>query len=71
MERSCEAIFHEARNLSGEARDAVRHKVEALFPAHEVDEFTELFFSRIQRWRERDADRRSQPGDRPVRRLLP
>jgi len=34
------------------ARDAVRKKVTALFPAHEIDEFTELFFSRIQRWRE-------------------
>jgi hypothetical protein len=34
------------------AREAVRKKVEALFPSHEVEEFTELFFSRIQRWRE-------------------
>jgi hypothetical protein len=34
------------------ARDAVRRKVTALFPAHEVDAFTELFFARIQRWRE-------------------
>jgi hypothetical protein len=33
------------------AREAVRLKVEALFPAHEVDEFTELFWSRIQQWR--------------------
>jgi hypothetical protein len=32
-------------------RDAVRQKVEALYPAHEVDEFTELFWSRIQDWR--------------------
>ncbi len=56
---------------SADARDAVRRKVESLFPAHEVDEFTELFFSRIQDWRARDAEHRSQPGDRPVRRLLP
>jgi hypothetical protein len=33
------------------ARDAVRKKVAALFPAHEVDAFTELFFARIQQWR--------------------
>jgi hypothetical protein len=33
------------------ARDAVRKKVEALFPAHEVEPFTELFFGRIQKWR--------------------
>jgi len=34
-----------------QARDAVRQKVAALFPAHEVEEFTELFYGRIQRWR--------------------
>ncbi|MGB5620944.1 MAG: hypothetical protein WBN65_00485 [Gammaproteobacteria bacterium] len=34
------------------ARDAVRKKVEALFPAHEIDEFTELFWQRIQQWRD-------------------
>lgn len=34
------------------ARDAVRQKVAALFPAHEVEEFTALFWERIQRWRE-------------------
>ncbi|MGE3165937.1 MAG: RimK family alpha-L-glutamate ligase [Planctomycetota bacterium] len=33
------------------ARDAVRQKVQALFPQHEIDEFTELFWGRIQRWR--------------------
>jgi hypothetical protein len=33
------------------ARDAVRRKVAALFPAHEVEQFTELFFGRIQQWR--------------------
>ena len=37
------------------AREAVRKKVAALFPAHEVDEFTERFWSQIQRWREHDA----------------
>jgi len=39
------------------AKDAVRKKVQALFPAHEVEEFTELFFGRIQTWRERTAAR--------------
>lgn len=34
-----------------EARDAVRAKVAALFPAHEVEEFTQLFWDRIQTWR--------------------
>ena len=33
------------------ARDAVRQKVAALFPAHEVEPFTELFWQRIQAWR--------------------
>jgi hypothetical protein len=38
------------------ARDAIHQKVVALFPAHEVDEFTEMFWERIQRWR---ADQRT------------
>ena len=37
------------------AREAVRRKVAALFPAHEVEEFTGLFFGRIQRWRETEG----------------
>jgi hypothetical protein len=32
-----------------EARDAIRQKVAALFPEHEIDEFTGLFFERVQR----------------------
>ncbi len=32
------------------ARDAVRQKVAALFPAHEVDEFTTYFWNKIQDW---------------------
>jgi len=35
-------------------RDAVRQKVAALYPAHEVEEFTERFWKRIQRWREEE-----------------
>jgi hypothetical protein len=34
-----------------DARLAVRKKVEALFPPHEWERYTELFFSRIQQWR--------------------
>jgi hypothetical protein len=36
---------------STEAKDAVRKKTAALFPAHEVEKFTELFWQRIQTWR--------------------
>ena len=36
---------------SPEAKEAVRVKVAALFPAHEVEKFTELFWNRIQQWR--------------------
>ena len=38
------------------ARGAVRAKVAALFPEHEVDSFTELFWSRIQQWRQDQAE---------------
>jgi hypothetical protein len=34
------------------AKDAVQKKVVALFPAHEVETFTELFWRRVQAWRE-------------------
>src|SRR5262245_61300957 len=34
-----------------DARAAVRAKVAALFPPHEVESFTELFWNRIQAWR--------------------
>ncbi len=33
------------------AKDAVRKKVQALYPAHEVEKFTELFWQRVQKWR--------------------
>jgi hypothetical protein len=36
---------------SPEAKEAVRLKVAALFPEHELERFTELFWSRIQDWR--------------------
>ena len=37
---------------SDRARSAVRQKVEALFPEHEWDEFTDRFWESIQTWRE-------------------
>ena len=40
-------------------RDAIRQKVEALFPAHEIDEFTELFWSRVQACRTEESSRHS------------
>ena len=43
-----------------EARGAIRKKVEALFPSEEVDEFTELFWSRVQNWRD------DHPGGEPA-----
>ncbi len=36
---------------TSEAKEAVRQKVAALYPSHEVERFTELFWSRIQAWR--------------------
>jgi hypothetical protein len=33
------------------ARDAIRRKVSALYPAHEIEQFTQLFWDRIQRCR--------------------
>ncbi len=36
-------------------RDAIRKKVTVLFPEHEIDEFTELFWQRIQTWREQEG----------------
>jgi hypothetical protein len=33
------------------AKSAFRDKVTALFPKHEVEQFTELFWNRVQAWR--------------------
>ena len=35
--------------------DAIRVKVESLFPANEVDQFTELFWNRVQSWRREEG----------------
>jgi len=42
---------------SPSAKDAVHLKVEALFPEHEVEEFTEHFWGLLQLWRKTDQDR--------------
>ena len=39
------------------AKEAVRLKVEALFPAHEVEQFTEHYWGLIQFWRKTESDR--------------
>ncbi len=39
-------------------RDAIREKVEALYPEHEIDEFTQLFWDRIQKWRKHEHSAR-------------
>jgi len=36
---------------SPDARDAFRKKVAALYPEHEIELFTELFWNRVQHWR--------------------
>jgi hypothetical protein len=45
-----DAVAHEFFATST-AKDAVRKKTAALFPAHEIEVFTELFFKRVQQWR--------------------
>lgn len=44
------------------AREAVKLKVEALFPQHEVDEFTDHFWGMIQFWRKTERDRLEAAG---------
>ena len=50
-----------ARDFFGtdRAKDAVRQKVAALYPPREVEEFTEMFWNRIQAWRR-------EPPEAPV-----
>jgi len=46
-----------------DAKDAIKQKTAALFPHHEVDKFTELFWNRIQGWRAADsASRKAIPS---------
>ena len=41
------------------AKDAFRQKVAALYPKHEVEQFTELFWRRVQAWRADEQAARS------------
>jgi len=50
-----DAVAHEFFGTAT-AKDAVRKKVAALFPPHEVERFTEHFWGLVQRWRERPAE---------------
>ncbi len=45
------------------AKQAVRSKVAALFPEHEIEEFTEHFWGLIQFWRKTEADRMTAAGE--------
>lgn len=47
------------------AKEAVRRKVEALFPAHEVEQFTEHFWGLIQFWRRTEAEYLKASRERP------
>jgi len=42
--------------------DAIRQKVTALFPEHEIEPFTELFWNRVQHWREQEGAAGDQDG---------
>ena len=44
------------------AREAFRLKVAALYPAHEVEQFTELFWRRVQAWRADSAPNAQVPA---------
>ncbi len=41
---------------SDEAKTIIRDKVKTMFPEHEWDEFTDLFWSRVQSWREHQTE---------------
>lgn len=47
---------------SEKLRDAIRQKVQALFPTHEHEEFTELFWDRIQLWRDQEGRHGDKEG---------
>ena len=53
------------------AKDAVRQKVAALYPAHEVENFTELFWDRIQQWRSSPEATARPVVKRPRKRKVP
>ena len=58
FEEFCDTHLGDLHELAWEyfgtaaAREAFRQKVQALYPPHEVEPFTELFWKRVQKWRE-------------------
>jgi hypothetical protein len=48
---------------SAMAKDAVRQKVARLYPVHEIEPFTEMFWSRVQDWRAREGHRSDLGSD--------
>jgi hypothetical protein len=51
---------------SDRARDAVRRKVEALFPEHEWEEFAQYFWDRIGEWREYEGKPAAELSKKPI-----
>jgi hypothetical protein len=47
---------------TSQAKDAVRQKVDALFPRHEVEPFTEHFWGLVQFWRKTEGERVGKSG---------
>ncbi|MGQ0848446.1 MAG: ATP-grasp domain-containing protein [Actinomycetota bacterium] len=50
---------------SDRAHEAVRRKVEVIFPIHEVDTFTEHYWGLLQFWRSTERDRLNSVGSTP------
>jgi len=46
------------------ARDAIRKKVSAIYPRHEIESFTEHFWGLIQDWRRWETEHPAGPGTR-------
>jgi hypothetical protein len=51
---------------SERAHEAIRRKVAVIFPAAEVDRFTEHFWGLLQFWRRTERDRLDRAGSRPI-----
>ena len=48
-------LFYLEIDLGTESLRTIREKVVALYPEHEVESFVELFWNRIQKWREQEG----------------
>ena len=57
FESFCDTHLSELDEVANEffasdtVHDAIREKVTALYPEHEIDDFVELFWNRVQKWR--------------------